>query len=173
MVITGKNIGALGVLVCGLVLMAGQIAAQNIVAKTESGKVMGAVEGGVVSFKCIPFAAPPLGDLRWCAPQPVKPWTGVRAATKYSSDCMQLPFPSNDAPLGSGVDEDCLYMNVWKPATPSSAKLPVMVWIYGGGFVNGGSSPLVYAGNHFAENGVVFVSSTIMSAGSASLGIRC
>jgi len=158
MVMTGKNIVALGILVCGSVLLAGQVAAQNTVARTDSGQVQGAVDGSVVSFKGIPFAAPPLGDLRWRAPQPVKPWTGVRAATKYSSDCMQLPFPSDAAPLGSGVAEDCLYMNVWKPASPSSAKLPVMVWIYGGGFVNGGSSPLVYAGNHFAENGVVFVS---------------
>ena len=75
-----------------------------------------------------------------------------------STDCDQLPFPSDAAPLGAGTSEDCLYLNVWKPAAPQTAKLPVMVWIYGGGFVNGGSSPLVYSGHHFAENGIVFVS---------------
>ena len=140
------------------VLVTAQAIGQNVVAKIESGQVKGAVEHSVIAFKGIPFAAPPLGPLRWRAPQPVTPWNGVRSAEKYSSDCMQLPFPSDAAPLGAGTDEDCLYLNVWKPANPTSAKLPVMVWIYGGGFVNGGSSPLVYAGTHYAENGVVFVS---------------
>jgi len=158
MVMTSKRLFSLSALVIGTILIAGKATAQNTVVKTEAGQVKGAVENGVLSFKGIPFAAAPLGDLRWRAPQPVKPWAGVRTATRYSPDCMQLPFPSDAAPLGAGVDEDCLYMNVWKPVTPSIAKLPVMVWIYGGGFVNGGSSPLVYAGNHFAENGIVFVS---------------
>lgn len=124
----------------------------------ESGQVKGAVKDGVLAFKAIPFAASPTGQLRWRAPQPVTPWTGVRDATEYALDCDQLPFPSDAAPLGAGTSEDCLYLNVWKPAAPQAAKLPVMVWIYGGGFVNGGSSPLVYSGHHFAENGIVFVS---------------
>ena len=71
---------------------------------------------------------------------------------------MQLPFPSDAAPLGTKPAEDCLYLNVWAPVGRTSGKLPVMVWIYGGGFVNGGSSPAVYDGTHFAESGVVFVS---------------
>ncbi len=126
--------------------------------RVESGALKGAVAGGVVAFKGVPFAQPPTGQNRWRAPQPVAPWKGVRAATEYSSDCMQLPFPSDAAPLGTKPAEDCLYLNVWAPVHRNSAKLPVMVWIYGGGFVNGGSSPAVYDGTHFAENGVVFVS---------------
>ena len=126
--------------------------------KTASGVVAGAVQEGVLSFKGIPFAAPPVGDLRWRAPQPARPWTGVRQATAYGNDCAQLPFPGDAAPLGTPPAEDCLVLNVWKPAAASSTPLPVMVWIYGGGFVNGGSSPTVYDGSSFAKRGVVFVS---------------
>jgi para-nitrobenzyl esterase len=97
-------------------------------------------------------------DLRWRAPQSVAPWTGVRPATEYAHDCMQEPFPSDAAPLGTPPAEDCLYINVWAPEKPASASLPVMFWIHGGGFVNGGSSPAVYDGSHFAKRGVIFVS---------------
>src|SRR6516225_7634296 len=124
----------------------------------ESGKLRGSSTDGVVSFKGIPFAAPPVGQLRWRAPQPVAPWSGVREATSFQSDCMQVPFPSDAAPLGTKPAEDCLYLNVWKPDAATTDKLPVMVWIYGGGFVNGGSSPAVYDGSQFAKKGVVFVS---------------
>ncbi len=158
----GKNLLTRGALVASALLMTTQLWAQantatNVVT-IESGKVQGSVKDGVLSFKGIPFAAPPLGPLRWRAPQPVTQWTGVRDTTEYALDCDQLPFPSDAAPLGAGTSEDCLYVNLWKPAAAQSAKLPVMVWIYGGGFVNGGSSPLVYSGHHFAENGIVFVS---------------
>jgi para-nitrobenzyl esterase len=124
----------------------------------ESGAVEGVVADGVLSFKGIPFAAPPVGDLRWKAPQPAAKWGGTRKADAYGHDCMQLPFPSDAAPLGTPPDEDCLVLNVWRPAEGGSATLPVMVWIYGGGFVNGGSSPAVYDGSAFAKRGVVFVS---------------
>ncbi len=124
----------------------------------DAGTVQGSAQQGIAVFKGIPFAAPPVGDLRWSAPQPPAHWSGVRQATEYGSDCMQLPFPSDAAPLGTPPSEDCLYLNVWTPAHSSGQKLPVMVWIYGGGFVNGGSSPAVYAGTHFAQGGVVFVS---------------
>jgi para-nitrobenzyl esterase len=127
-------------------------------AKVDGGPVSGAVAEGVVSWKGVPYAAAPVGDRRWRAPQPVEPWTGVRAATEYAHDCMQLPFPSDAAPLGTPPAEDCLYLNVWAPEKPPSPKLPVMVWIHGGGFVNGGSSPAVYDGSAFARRGVVFVS---------------
>ena len=113
---------------------------------------------GVASYKGIPFAAPPVGDLRWRAPQPPKAWTALCVADKYAHDCMQNPFPSDAAPLGTPPDEDCLYLNVWTPEKPGKTPLPVMVWIYGGGFVNGGSSPAVYDGSHFARRGIVFVS---------------
>jgi len=125
--------------------------------KVDAGILKGAVDGGVLSFKGIPYAAPPVGDLRWKPPQPVTPWSGVRPATAYGSDCMQLPFPGDAAPLGTPPAEDCLVLNVWRPAG-ASTKLPVMVWIYGGGFVNGGSSPAVYDGSQFAKGGVVLVS---------------
>jgi len=128
------------------------------VVKIESGQLKGSIVNGVVSFKGVPFAAPPVGDLRWRPPQPVKPWAGVRLAEKFAPDCMQAPFPPDAAPLSASLSEDCLYVNVWSPAKAASKRLPVMVWIYGGGFVNGGTSPAVYDGSHFAENGVVFVS---------------
>ncbi len=126
--------------------------------KVDTGKLQGASEDGVVAFKGIPFAAPPVGENRWRAPQPAAKWSGVRDATQYGPDCMQLPFPSDAAPLGAPPKEDCLYVNVWTPSHKKDEKLPVIVWIYGGGFVNGGSSPAVYAGTHFAQGGLVFVS---------------
>ncbi|MDY0976180.1 carboxylesterase family protein [Massilia sp. CFBP9012] len=131
------------------------------VVSIDSGKVEGKIDAGIASWKGIPFAAPPVGALRWRAPQAVQPWTGVRQATSHAADCMQLPFPSDAAPLGTKPDEDCLYLNVWKPADVGSKgkdKLPVLVWIYGGGFVNGGSSPPTYSGAELAKQGVVVVS---------------
>ncbi|WP_368547404.1 carboxylesterase/lipase family protein [Klebsiella pneumoniae] len=121
------------------------------------GRILGSEQQGVEAFKGIPFAAPPVGELRWQPPQPVKAWHGVLAAKHYGKDCLQKPFPGDAAPLGVGFSEDCLTLNVWRPAK-ASGKLPVMVWVYGGGFVNGGSSPAVYAGDAFARQGVVFVS---------------
>jgi len=126
--------------------------------RIDSGALKGTVAGGVVAFKGIPYAAPPTGQNRWRAPQPAPQWKGTRSAAAYGSDCMQLPFPGDAAPLGVKPEEDCLYLNVWSPVERPTGKLPVMVWIYGGGFVNGGSSPAVYDGTHFAESGVVFVS---------------
>ncbi|KQM19099.1 carboxylesterase [Novosphingobium sp. Leaf2] len=127
------------------------------VVATTSGKVAGQVDHGVVSFKGIPFAAPPVGDLRWRAPQPARAWQGVRQADAYAHDCMQKPFGGDAAPLGTPPSEDCLYTNVWKPQG-GAAKLPVIVWIYGGGFVNGGSSPPTYSGAQLAKKGVMVVS---------------
>jgi para-nitrobenzyl esterase len=126
--------------------------------KIAQGRLKGVLTAAVVAFKGIPYAKPPVGDLRWRAPQPAEPWNGVRDASQYGSDCMQLPFPGDAAPLGTPPAEDCLVLNVWAPAQPGSRRLPVMVWFYGGGFVNGGSSPAVYDGSQFARRGVVFVS---------------
>ena len=122
-----------------------------------TGTLKGVEADHIVSFKGIPFAAPPVGPLRWRAPQPARPWKGVRDASAYANDCMQLPFPSDAAPLGTPPAEDCLYANVWKPAG-AKGKLPVMVWIYGGGFVNGGSSPPTYSGAELAKQGIMVVS---------------
>ncbi len=147
-----------GILMGIAALAAAALQAAPVQVKIESGQVKGAVKEGVVSFKGIPFAAPPVGDLRWRPPQPVKVWSGVRPAVEFGADCMQKPFPGDAAPLGTPPAEDCLFVNVWAPEKAASKKLPVMVWIYGGGFVNGGSSPAVYDGSQFAKGGVVFVS---------------
>lgn len=131
-------------------------AASKVVA-VDSGKLRGSEAAGVSSWKGIPFAAPPVGAHRWRAPQPHASWRGVRDATQYGHDCMQLPFPSDAAPLGTAPAEDCLYANVWRPARVAK-KLPVIVWIYGGGFVNGGASPPTYSGANLAKQGVVVFS---------------
>ncbi|AJP74244.1 carboxylesterase/lipase family protein [Sphingomonas hengshuiensis] len=138
-----------------LALLAPVAAAQEV--KTDTGSLAGTTEQGVASWKGIPFAAAPIGPLRWRAPQPAAKWSGVRAARDYGNDCMQVPFPSDAAPLGTPPAEDCLYANVWKP-TGATGKLPVIFWIYGGGFVNGGASPPTYSGAEMAKKGVVFVS---------------
>lgn len=130
---------------------------RDTVVAVDGGRLRGAEAEGVASWKGIPFAAPPIGALRWRAPQPAAAWDGTRDATAYASDCMQLPFPSDAAPLGTRPAEDCLYANVWRPAA-AARKLPVIVWIYGGGFVNGGASPPTYSGAALARQGIVFVS---------------
>lgn len=124
----------------------------------DTGQLRGTVGGGVQSWRGIPFAAPPVGALRWRAPQPVAAWPGVRDAVEYGNDCMQLPFPSDAAPLGAEPAEDCLYLNVWRPAGERPQGLPVVVWIHGGGFVNGGASPASYSGAGLARQGVVVAS---------------
>jgi para-nitrobenzyl esterase len=147
--------------VAALTLASSSAWAADPLVKTTSGPISGAEAAGVAAFKGVPFAAPPVGDLRWRAPQAPKAWISPREAKAYGPDCMQNPFPGDAAPLGVTPAEDCLYVNVWTPkaalAAPK-AKKPVMVWIYGGGFVNGGSSPAVYSGDRFARDGVVLVS---------------
>lgn len=96
----------------------------------------------ISAFLSIPYAAPPVGENRWRAPQPVEAWTAVREATEYGNDCSQTMFPPNILP-GSQTEpsEDCLYLNAWRPGEAKpGARLPVMVWVHGDGFVNGGSS---------------------------------
>lgn len=127
------------------------------VVSVDGGKLRGSEAAGVLSWKGIPFAAPPVGANRWRAPQPAAAWQGVRDATQYAHDCMQLPFPSDAAPLGTTPAEDCLYANVWRPAR-GAKKLPVIFWIYGGGFVNGGASPPTYSGANLAKQGVLVFS---------------
>lgn len=96
--------------------------------KIDSGRVEGAVSGNVLSFKWIPYAAPPGGNLRWRSPQPVKPWSGVQKAIQYGNDCIQKPLPGDAAASGGKTSEDCLVLNVWRPATlPPAQKQPVLV----------------------------------------------
>lgn len=135
------------------------VGAKAPVVRLESGAIAGSVTGDVAAFKGIPYAAPPVGALRWRSPQPVKPWTGTRAATAYGNDCMQFLDPGEAAPPGMPPAEDCLFVNVWRPAqAPLQAKLPVVVWLHGGGFVNGGTSTPIYDGSAIAAQGVVVVS---------------
>ncbi|MBP1598691.1 MAG: Carboxylesterase, type, partial [Acidobacteria bacterium] len=127
-------------LLCSLAGLAtiGAGAAQQAVpvVRVDSGQLQGVVDDGVVSYKGIPFAAPPVGELRWRPPQRVTPWTGVRRAAEFGSDCMQGRF--GPLPAQGGPSEDCLFLNVWRPASAAAgARLPVMVWIYGGGFTGG------------------------------------
>jgi para-nitrobenzyl esterase len=119
------------------------------------GEVEGVVDGDISIFKGIPFAAPPVGELRWKAPAPVKPWKGVAKADAFANACMQPPnSQGNTAP----VSEDCLYLNVWTPAKASNERIPVIVWIHGGGFVGGSTSIGLYSGAGYAKKGVVLVS---------------
>lgn len=113
----------------------------------DSGQVRGVATGDVISFKGIPYAAPPVGNLRWRVPQPVQPWSDVRIADKFGAECMQT-----DPVLKS---EDCLFLNVWKPAA-SDQPLPVMVWIYGGALAHGQTS--LYSADRLAAQGVIVVS---------------
>jgi para-nitrobenzyl esterase len=119
---------------------------------------------GVVVFKGIPFGAPPTGDLRWKPPQPVSTWTGVRAGDKFGAACIQPHAPQRvpnnravDLPDSPPMSENCLYLNVWTPATTANAKLPVMVWIYGGAYTEGAGSSPYNQGDTLAAKGVVVV----------------
>jgi para-nitrobenzyl esterase len=137
---------------------AAPLPAQISIAKVTGGTIEGVVKEGIASFKGIPFAAPPVGDLRWKAPQPVQPWEGVRKADDFAAAPMQ-DTTFGASPGGSQkISEDCLYLNVWTAATNSGEKRPVMVWIYGGGFGIGMTSTPMYDGANLASKGVVLVS---------------
>jgi para-nitrobenzyl esterase len=119
------------------------------------GTIEGVEQEGILTYKGIPFAAPPVGDLRWKAPAPLEPWTDVKKADAFGPGCMQ---PSNSMGNTAPVSEDCLYLNVWTPAKLQDEKLPVLFWIHGGGFRGGSTSTPMYDGMGFAKKGVVFVS---------------
>jgi len=120
--------------------------------RVEGGLIDGTVKDGIRTWLGIPYAAPPVGDLRWRAPQAVLPWTGVRPATSFAKACRQtatwITFPES---------EDCLYLNVWAPAAPKGKELPVMVWIHGGGYYGGTAEQPLYDGVHMARHGVILV----------------
>ena len=140
-----------------LALAATPAAAQTV--RTEGGVLASTTADGLAVYKAIPFAAPPVGDLRWRAPAPAAPWTGVRSAQAFAPACMQhsAAYPDFGIPALS-VSEDCLYLNVWTPAKRPGERLPVMVWIHGGSFTSGGTAIPLYSGEHLARRGVVVVS---------------
>ena len=117
----------------------------------DSGPVRGTAQDGVGAFLGIPYAAPPVGELRWKPPQKPAPWSGVLEASSFGPACPQA------GPLEAASCEDCLYLNVWTPARASGTKLPVMVWLHGGGFNFGAASQPEYHGRNLARQGVVVV----------------
>lgn len=140
--------------------------AQIVPVKTDAGLVQGIANatGDVISYKGIPFAAPPVGNLRWKAPQPVASWKGIKECAEFSKMPIQgkpnefgvytREFLIKDEPLS----EDCLYLNVWTGAKSPSEKRPVIVWIYGGGFGSGGTNVPIYDGEALAKKGVILIS---------------
>jgi para-nitrobenzyl esterase len=123
--------------------------------KVEGGLLQGTVEDGLRIYRGIPYAAPPVGDLRWKAPQPVSKWEGIKAADQFGRACIQTNKAISNLPEPS---EDCLYLNVWTPAKNANEKLAVMVWIHGGGFIAGTPAEKTYDGAWLAQKGVVVVS---------------
>jgi para-nitrobenzyl esterase len=134
--------------------------ADSLRVKTDNGMVEGTLtnEQQIRAFKGIPFAAPPVGDLRWQPPQPVAKWKGVRPAKDFGAHCIQSAGYPDMVFHDSGPSEDCLTLNVWTPAKAKGGSLPVMVWIYGGGFVSGGTSENRQDGQFLARRNVVVVS---------------
>src|SRR3954464_9520530 len=136
------------------------------IAKTDAGLVSGTTnkDGDIHVFKGIPFAAPPVGELRWKAPQPVQSWSGVKKCDSFSASPMQNKpvrfsmWTEEFLIPKEPISEDCLYLNVWTGAKSSNEKRAVLVWIYGGGFASGGSAVPIYDGEAMAKKGIVFVS---------------
>ncbi|MDR2653645.1 MAG: carboxylesterase family protein [Prevotellaceae bacterium] len=126
--------------------------------KVDGGKIEGTLENDIYVFRGIPFAAPPVGDLRWKAPQPVTPWDGILKADNFAPSCPQITMIPGANQLE--LSEDCLYLNVWTPAKTTDEKLPVMVWIYGGGFAMGSASFPLYSGDELAKRGIILVTVT-------------
>ncbi|MEH6308787.1 carboxylesterase/lipase family protein [Olivibacter sp. CPCC 100613] len=124
---------------------------------TKDGLLEGVNESGIYVFKGVPFAAPPIGPLRWRAPQPVKKWEGVRKADKFGPRAMQRPVFGDMNFRSDGMSEDCLYLNVWTPTKSFKEKLPVLVYFYGGGLIAGDGSEPRYDGESMARQGIVAV----------------
>jgi len=140
------------------------IKAQVPIVKTLNGSVSGSSQGEINIFKGIPFASPPVGELRWKAPHPVANWSGVRKCISFSASpyqpkpepflCWSVEFIAPPEPLS----EDCLYLNIWTVAKNSNERRPVFVWIYGGGLTSGSAACAIYDGEEMAKRGIVFVS---------------
>jgi para-nitrobenzyl esterase len=123
--------------------------------QTQAGRIQG-LDGDIKIFRGIPYAQPPVGSLRWKPPREPANWTDVRSAEAFGMDCPQIPLASEPS-NGPGMNEDCLYINVWTPADAMSERLPVMVWIHGGGFLSGSGADIRCDGENLAKLGVVVV----------------
>ncbi len=130
----------------------GQAAAPNVILKTPSGPIKGVVEDGIGIYRGIPYAEPPLGELRFAPPQDIKPWTDELDCTAFGDIALQ-----DAAGPGLTMSEDCLTLNVWTPTNSADEKLPVYVWIHGGGFAIGSGAEPDYDGANFAKEGIVTV----------------
>ncbi|HEY3139091.1 MAG TPA: carboxylesterase/lipase family protein [Blastocatellia bacterium] len=130
----------------------------NDTIRVDGGSISGVEADGVRSYKGIPFAAPPVGELRWKAPQPVVAWQGVRKCDEFGADCPQAPYPQGSMYYSPprNQSEDCLYLNVWTTARPSDRR-PVVVWIHGGALTRGSGATRTYDGTAFSRKGVVAV----------------
>lgn len=135
---------------------AGAGEAQSVEARVAQGPVTGVATQGVVAFRGLPYAAPPVGPLRWRPPQPPQAWTEPRDASSYGAICVQPPANGDNGVGPLPMSEDCLTLNVWTPAA-REAPLPVMVWIHGGGLNNGSGTAALYDGTRLARRGVVVV----------------
>jgi para-nitrobenzyl esterase len=153
-------------IVWALLLLSSQalIIAQDTQVKIVNGIIAGNKTGDIFVFKGVPFASPPVGELRWKAPQLHQNWQGVKKCNEFSASPMQskpVPFmmwTEEFIAPPEPLSEDCLYLNIWTPSVKAKKKLPVFVWIYGGGFTSGSSACAVYDGEKFAGKGIVFVS---------------
>ena len=147
----------------GLMTAMTPLHAQMSQAKVAQGALQGKAEGQVGTFLGVPFAAPPVGDLRWQPPKTAAAWTGTRSATAFSDSCQQAVSPAGFGPwtheyvVGGKASEDCLYLNVWTPAKTAGEKLAVLVWIHGGAFTSGSASVPIYDGAALAKKGVIVV----------------
>ncbi len=132
--------------------------------QTEYGLISGVYNenSGITSFKGIPFAAPPVGDLRWKEPQPPAPWEGILETKEFCASCMQhLAYSRNpwtkEFMVQDSISEDCLFLNIWTPAETQEEKLPVMVYIHGGGLSEGSGSVAVYDGEELSRKGIIVI----------------
>ena len=141
-----------------LFLFWGSTNTESPVVRTSYGLIRGVTIGDISSFKGIPYAAPPVREYRWRPPQPLSAWEGKLDASEYGPNCAQAGWPRGSGTIAEGSSEDCLYLNLWTPSgTTPEAKLPVMVWIHGGGFVGGSGSSPENSGIQFAKQGIILI----------------